>query len=104
MPALARRVAGPDGIVDAYRIGVLASAIAPGPPLPEGNPDASPAQQLKYLWHAVAAYGADQPAAERPIPSQKENPPATDRRNVARTAEARFEFLALQYDGTYTWS
>ena len=59
MPALARQVAGSHDIVDAHRIGASASMIQPTPPLPEGDSDDSPAQQLKYLWHTVLAHGTD---------------------------------------------
>jgi hypothetical protein len=58
LPALARRVAR-DGLVDAAAIGTAARSHRPGPPQREGDPHDSPLQQLKYLWHAVLAYGSD---------------------------------------------
>ena len=58
MPALAARLAGPDGIVDAARIGAAATGPL-GPPLPGGDPPESDAQQRKYLWHTLLAFGHD---------------------------------------------
>jgi hypothetical protein len=46
-------------IVDAHSIGVAARTIR----LPEmqisGDPPESDAQQLKYLWHTLLAFGSD---------------------------------------------
>ena len=66
MPALARQVAGRHDVVDAHMIGIAASAIEPAPPLPDGDPDHSPAQQLKYLWHTLLAHGTDLAADPNP--------------------------------------
>lgn len=59
MPALARRVAGPNGFVDARAIGIAAAAHAYEEPTPLGDPPDSPLQQLKYLWHTLLTYGHD---------------------------------------------
>ena len=59
MPALARRVARPDGILDAAAIGVAARRIPFTPPTAEGDRPESPLQQLKYLWHVLLAHGRD---------------------------------------------
>lgn len=59
MPALARTLARPDGVVDAHAIGVAAARIAFAEPQPTGDDSESPLQQLKYLWHTVLAYGHD---------------------------------------------
>ena len=59
MPEVARRVARPDGIVDAAAIGRAARGVVPGPPLPGGDRPASELQLLKYLWHTVVACGHD---------------------------------------------
>ena len=59
MPVLARRVAGPSGIVDARAIGVAANAEAYEEPTPLGDPPDSAPQQLKYLWHTLLRYGHD---------------------------------------------
>jgi hypothetical protein len=59
MPALARRIARPDGIVDARAIGQAANSINWQPPQPLGDPPDSDAQQLKYLWHTLLAFGHD---------------------------------------------
>ncbi|MCP3883323.1 MAG: DUF3626 domain-containing protein [Sulfitobacter sp.] len=61
MPALARYVADDRGVVDAAAIGRAAASITPHPPLPEGDPDESDTQQLKYLWHTVLAHGTNTP-------------------------------------------
>jgi hypothetical protein len=58
MPALARRVARADGIVDARAIGAAAPRVLPDQ-LPGGDPPDSLLQQLKYLWHTVFALGHD---------------------------------------------
>lgn len=59
MPALAAQVAGPDGVVDARRIGDAAMAIPTGDPTPDGDAEDSDRQQLKYLWHTLLAWGTD---------------------------------------------
>lgn len=59
MPALARRVARADGIVDACAVGRAARAVVLGSPTPDGDPPESDLQQLKYLWHTVLALGLD---------------------------------------------
>ncbi len=59
MPEVARRVARPDGIVDARAIGVAAQAIPMTEMQPGGDPPESEAQQLKYLWHTLLAHGHD---------------------------------------------
>lgn len=61
MPALARRVAGPDAVVTARHIGVAAARVPLPPPGPAGDAAGSDLQQLKYLWHVVFAHG--RPAA-----------------------------------------
>jgi hypothetical protein len=58
MPALAARVARPDGVVDARAIGTAAPR-AVAERLPGGDPPDSLLQQLKYLWHTVFALGHD---------------------------------------------
>jgi hypothetical protein len=58
MPALARHVARPDGIVDANTIGGAAPRNV-DELLPGGDPPDSLLQQLKYLWHTVFALGRD---------------------------------------------
>jgi hypothetical protein len=71
MPGLARTVAGPDGVVNASRIGIAAGAIAPAPPSRRGDDDRSPAQQLKFLWHVLLARGVDAetpPDVDQPVP------------------------------------
>jgi hypothetical protein len=59
MPGLARRVAGPDGVVDALSIGRAARRVPLDGPLPGGDPRESDLQQLKYLWHTLLAHGQD---------------------------------------------
>lgn len=59
MPALARRVAEPSGIVDARAIGVAAATHGYEEPTPLGDPPDSTQQQLKYLWHTLLTYGHD---------------------------------------------
>lgn len=54
----ARRVARPDGMVDARAIGVAAPR-AVADPRPGGDEPESVLQQLKYLWHAAFALGHD---------------------------------------------
>ena len=66
MPEVGRRVARPDGIVDAAAIGRAARLVVPGPPLPGGDPPESELQLLKYLWHTVVAYGHDASSAVTP--------------------------------------
>lgn len=59
----ARRVARPDGIVDARAIGAAAPRTVDDP-RPGGDEPDSVLQQLKYLWHATFALGHDaRPAA-----------------------------------------
>ena len=59
MPAVGRRAARADGIVDAHSIGLAARDVR----LPEarvsGDPPESDVQQLKYIWHTLLALGAD---------------------------------------------
>ncbi|MEQ1698619.1 MAG: DUF3626 domain-containing protein [Ilumatobacteraceae bacterium] len=59
MPGLARRVAGPSGVVDARAIGLAAATHGYGEPTPLGDPPESPLQQLKYLWHTLLHHGHD---------------------------------------------
>jgi hypothetical protein len=59
MPALARRVARSDGIVDAAATGRAARDIRFTPPTVAGDPPESERQQLKYLWHVVLGLGRD---------------------------------------------
>ncbi|MGB8860038.1 MAG: DUF3626 domain-containing protein [Ilumatobacteraceae bacterium] len=59
MPALARRVAGANGIIDARAIGVTAAEHPYEEPSPLGDPPESTPQQLKYLWHTLLARGHD---------------------------------------------
>lgn len=54
----ARRVARPDGVVDAQAIGAAAPR-AVADPHPGGDEPDTALQQLKYLWHAVFALGHD---------------------------------------------
>ena len=65
MPALARRVAGPRGIVDARAIGVTAAEHPYEEPAPQGDPPESTPQQLKYLWHTLLALGHDADSSGR---------------------------------------
>jgi hypothetical protein len=57
MPALARQVAGHDGMLTARHIGEAAAGLAPAPPTPKGDPEDGAAQQLKKLWHTLLAFG-----------------------------------------------
>ena len=59
MPDVGARVARADGIVDARSIGVAARAIRFLEMRTTGDPPESEAQQLKYLWHALLAFGSD---------------------------------------------
>lgn len=60
MPALARLVAGADGVVNARAIGAAAAAEQPHEePTLLGDSAESALQQLKYLWHTLLAYGHD---------------------------------------------
>ena len=59
MRTLAREVAWPDGVVDAHAIGVAARSIAFAEMEAAGDANDSDAQQLKYLWHTLLAFGAD---------------------------------------------
>lgn len=59
MPDLAKKVARPDGVVDAHAIGMAAARITFEDPTPSGDDPESPLQQLKYLWHTLLAYGHD---------------------------------------------
>jgi hypothetical protein len=65
MPDLGRRVARPDGVVDAHAIGRAARSIVHGSMQPTRDAADSDAQQLKYLWHVVLALGHD--AAGAPV-------------------------------------
>jgi hypothetical protein len=56
---LAREVARPDGLVDAAAIGRAALVCDVGGPTVAGDPEDSPLQQLKYVWHSVVAFGED---------------------------------------------
>jgi hypothetical protein len=56
---LGRRIARTDGLLDAFTIGSAAQGTWPGPALAEGDPPDSDLQQLKYLWHALLAFGHD---------------------------------------------
>ncbi|MDQ1423196.1 MAG: hypothetical protein QOD72_694, partial [Acidimicrobiaceae bacterium] len=66
MPALARRVARSDGIVDAAAIGRAARDIRFTPPTAAGDPPESEWQQLKYLWHVILGLGQDASIGRRP--------------------------------------
>ena len=59
MPGLARRVARPDGVVDAAAIGRAAALQPFEEPTVSGDPADSAVQQLKRLWHTVLAFGID---------------------------------------------
>ncbi len=59
MPAIASRVARADGIVGAHAIGVAALEDRFEEPTSHGDPQESPRQQLKYLWHTLLAHGRD---------------------------------------------
>lgn len=61
MPVVGRRVARADGIVDAHSIGRAARDVVWTEPRASGDPPESEAQQLKYLWHTVLAFGSDAP-------------------------------------------
>lgn len=63
MPGLAHGAARHDGMVDAAAIGRAISTEPFSPPLPHGDPDDSPRQRYKQLWHCVLRFGAD---ARRP--------------------------------------
>lgn len=56
---LGRRIARTDGLLDAFTIGSAAQEVRLGPALVEGDPPESDLQQLKYLWHALLAFGHD---------------------------------------------
>ena len=56
---LGRRIARADGLLDASMIGCAAQGTRLGPPFAEGDPPESDLQQLKYLWHALLAFGHD---------------------------------------------
>jgi hypothetical protein len=56
---LGRRIARADGLLDAFTIGCAAPGAPLGPPTAEGDPPESDLQQLKYLWHALLAFGHD---------------------------------------------
>jgi hypothetical protein len=62
MPALARRVARTDGVLDAAAIGRAARRVPFTRPTPEGDRPESELQQLKYLWHVLLAHGRDRAA------------------------------------------
>lgn len=65
-PDLARRVARADGLVDAAAIGRAAWSCDVGCPSEGGDPEDSQLQQLKYVWHAVVAFGQDVGASATP--------------------------------------
>lgn len=65
MPALARRVAGSGGVVDARAIGLAAAREPFQESGPSGDAPGSTPQQLKYLWHTVLRHGTDAPGAGR---------------------------------------
>ena len=59
MPDVGARAARTDGVVDARSIGVAARAIRLPDMQTSGDPPESDAQQLKYLWHTLLAFGSD---------------------------------------------
>ena len=59
IPALARRIARPDGLVDAYAIRVDAARVVFEEPTQFGDPPESALQQVKYMWHTLLAHGHD---------------------------------------------
>jgi len=59
MPALARRVARSDGVVDAHAIGMRAAKAGFAEPTSTGDAHDAELQQLKYLWHTLLAHGHD---------------------------------------------
>ena len=61
MLELAKKVARPNGVVDAHAIGVAARSMAFTEMEASGDAQASDAQQLKYLWHTLLAWGTDAP-------------------------------------------
>lgn len=61
MPALALDACRDDGIVDAAAIGRALDAVAFTEPTPDGDPESSPRQQFKKLWHCVLRFGTDSP-------------------------------------------
>ncbi len=54
---LARRAARPDGIVDAAAIGRALADFPFTAPSPSGDPEESPLQKYKKLWHCCLKYG-----------------------------------------------
>ncbi|MEZ5375966.1 MAG: DUF3626 domain-containing protein [Acidimicrobiales bacterium] len=64
---LARATARPDGLLDAAAIGTAIANVPFTAPSIEGDPEASPRQRYKKLWHCCLKFG-------RPIPG----PPARD--------------------------
>lgn len=65
VPALAREVALPDGVIDAHAIGVRAAGIRFAEPTVMGDHPDSDLQQLKYLWHTLLAHGHDADCGDR---------------------------------------
>lgn len=59
MPDVGAGAARADGIVDAHSIGVAARNLRPLEMQTSGDPPESEAQQLKYLWHTLLAFGSD---------------------------------------------
>jgi len=66
MPALAATVAGDSTAFDAAAIGRSAANFMYTPPLVTGDPDDSPLQQHKRLWHCLLRFGrpASSPVAQ----------------------------------------
>ncbi len=67
MPDVGARVARADGVIDARSIGVAARTIRLPAMQTSGDPPESEAQQLKYIWHTLLAFGSDAaPSTQRP--------------------------------------
>ncbi|MCP5041483.1 MAG: DUF3626 domain-containing protein, partial [bacterium] len=58
--SLARRTVRADGLVDAAAIGRALADVPFTPPSMAGDPEASPRQQYKKLWHCCLKYGSPQ--------------------------------------------
>ena len=59
MPDVGTRAARADGVIDVRSLGVAARAIHLAEMQTSGDPQESEAQQLKYLWHTLLAFGSD---------------------------------------------
>jgi hypothetical protein len=58
---LARGTARPDGLVDAAAIGRALDDVSFTPPSVSGDPETSPRQRYKKLWHCCLRFGTPQP-------------------------------------------